>query len=177
MNCEEFEPLLADALGDELSPTDRVAFEEHVARCDACRGEYESARRTLSELRSLPAPRRVSTNDIATVLVPGTTLPLRTRKSGTERSTPSHPAPHRSVIRVLRYAASLLIAFTAGYALHAGLTLSANFPPSPIASERARSGDGVYNVHTLEAAFTRVHLQKPARSDLAKAMIAMVPRR
>ncbi len=173
MNCEEFEPHLADALGDELSPTDRVAFEEHVARCEACRGEYETARRALSELRSLPAPRQVSMRDIDTALVPGVPLRLHAADLGTGRVAQSHAVPRRSFVRVVRYAASLLIAFTAGYALHAGLTFSSR----PVAGERYTSRDGAYGTSTLEAAFARVHAQKPTRSDLAKAMIAMVPRR
>jgi anti-sigma factor RsiW len=39
MNCEEFEMLMADALGDELSPNDRPVFEAHLAECDCCRQE------------------------------------------------------------------------------------------------------------------------------------------
>ena len=56
MNCERFESLLADALGDELSAANRPAFEEHLRACERCRREYESSSAALSALRSLPAP-------------------------------------------------------------------------------------------------------------------------
>lgn len=176
MKCEDCEPLLADALGGELSSTGRVAFEEHIAQCGACRREYETASRTLDELRSLPAPRQMSLRGIGTTLVPDVPLRLQTADSETRRASAFSVVPRRSFGRVLRYAASLLIAFTAGYALHAGFTLSGNARSRAI-PQTGVAGDSIARAQTLEAAFTRVHLQQPARSALAKAMIAMVPRR
>ena len=55
MKCDDFELMLADALGGELSEADRPAFEGHLAECAACRRDYESALATVSRLRNLPA--------------------------------------------------------------------------------------------------------------------------
>ena len=59
-DCEDFEMLTADALGNELSEADRPAFEAHLAQCEKCRREYETASRTVSMMRALPGPTRVT---------------------------------------------------------------------------------------------------------------------
>ena len=104
MKCQDFETLMADALGNELAPADQPIFEEHLAQCDACRHEYATACETLATMRRLPGPEPVTLHDN------GARLGIEDAPTGTRR-------PLRGAFR---YAASGLIAFTAGYALHAG---------------------------------------------------------
>ena len=52
MDCQAFEMMMAEALGDELSPEDRPAFEAHLASCDRCRREYESACATVDRTKT-----------------------------------------------------------------------------------------------------------------------------
>ena len=108
MKCQDFETLMADALGNELAPADQPTFEEHLAQCDTCRHEYATACETLATMRRLPGPEPV------TLKHDGARLGIEDAPMGTRR-------PLRGAFR---YAASVLIAFTAGYALHAGLMVS-----------------------------------------------------
>ena len=176
MNCEQFETLLADALGDELSPADCGALEEHAVQCAVCRGEYESTRRALSEFRSLPAAQRVLLGDIGSELIPSADFRFGKTSFAGRRRTSLRGSAGRSFAGILRYAASLLIAFTAGYAVHVGVTLS-NGPRTRVVPPVEVAVDGSPRSQSLQTAFARVHLQQPTRSALAKAMIAMVPRR
>ncbi len=64
MKCEDVEMLMADALGDELSSDDRSVFEFHLAECDRCRQEYETALRAVDTMRLLPGPRPLRTGSI-----------------------------------------------------------------------------------------------------------------
>lgn len=186
MTCEDFEILMADALGNELSDADRPAFEAHLAGCEKCRREYETASRAVVTMRELPGPERI------TVRREGNRLVIEDKRSAAraagfslregEPGAPlsrwfGYPRGLKSAARrfggVFRYAASILIAFTAGYALHAGLMLSdIGGPPAPIAQEgydRAR----VAPASNLQQALVNAHVRKPARSDLAKCLIAM----
>lgn len=154
MNCEDFQLLLADALGGELSDTQRPAFETHIAQCSPCRREYESMRETVCSLLSLPVAQQVSVRRV------GGRLILSESSRGTMTAFS---------YGLLRYAAGLMIAFTAGYALRAILT------PREVASH-----DGVVQVvsagskrGTLQGAIAGAHLRNPARSDLAKCLSAM----
>jgi len=173
MNCEQFDELLADALGDELSAANRPAFEEHVGACKRCRREYESASAALTAMRALLAP------PLATV---GTASddPIRFRSvSGRGTGLALRWFP------VLRYAAAVLIAFTAGYFYRAEQPPMATSGVNPIMLTKAGdepgasavSGIGVGNAHapprSFEAALAVVHLRNPSQSDLAKCMIAM----
>jgi len=150
MNCEDFKMLLADALGGELSSTDRPAFEAHVAQCSQCRREYESMSGTVRSLQSLPEPQPVSVRRVGSRLILS------------ESSRGSMAALTRGL---LRYAAGLLIAFTAGYALRAGL--------SPRDGAMTHVADAGTKRDTLQSAIAGAHLRNPGRSDLAKCLIAM----
>ncbi|MCR4315778.1 MAG: zf-HC2 domain-containing protein [Planctomycetes bacterium] len=90
MNCERFEALLADALGNELDPKDRALFDAHLESCDKCREEFDSARKVIGLIERLPAP---STSSFV--------------------AAPRAPrSPWRSFLRV---AAVMLVSFILGY--------------------------------------------------------------
>jgi len=55
MNADQFEMMLADYLGDELSPEDRRAFEAHLAEHPEQQTEVDELRETLAELNHLQA--------------------------------------------------------------------------------------------------------------------------
>jgi len=154
MKCEDFQMLLADALGGELSDADRPAFQTHLAQCARCRTEYESMSGAVRSLQALPEPRPVSVRRVGDRLILSESPPRTLAWF-------SHG--------LLRYAAGLLIAFTAGYTLRAGLT-----------PHDATSGAGVVRVadagskrDSLQVAIAGAHLRNPARSDLAKCLMAM----
>lgn len=154
MNCEDFQMLLADALGGELSETDRPAFEAHVAHCATCRREYDSMSGIIGGLQSLPDPPNVS------VRRAGGRLILSDSSRGTMAAL-SHG--------LLRYAAGLLIAFTAGYALRASLAPRAVAP----GGEVVQVADAGHKRGSLQVAIAGAHLRNPSRSDLAKCLSAM----
>jgi predicted anti-sigma-YlaC factor YlaD len=155
MKCSEFERLLADALGDEMSHSDRLVFEEHVCSCDRCRKDYESARVTLGRLRALSVAES-GTVDVSAI-----------RASGVARRA-----------SFLRYAASILVAFAAGYAV-AGWNAQ-----RPDATERRRaaetkSSEGLerYASASFGAALTEAFRERPGGSELSKCLAAMYGRR
>lgn len=161
MNCEDFEPLLADALGDELSDADRAAFDAHLAECGRCRREYETTRAAVESLRALPGPRRVM------VRREGDRLVIRGVSPGGPR------VPRWLTGAAFRYAASVLIAFAGGYALHAGLMIaefgssSGDRGRAPVVAPTPAPGD------SFQEALLSVHERNPHFSDLAKCLIAM----
>jgi len=151
MKCEDFGMLLPDAVGEELSEGDRADFERHLAECTTCRREHESLRATVSEARSLPLPRHVSVQRIGDRLILSES-PMDRRTYG--RSwLPS----------AFRYAASILLAFAAGYALHG---TSSRRGVNPL------SDDGSPG-KTVQVAFANAHLRNPQSSDLTKGMMAV----
>lgn len=178
MNCEDFEALLADVLGGELSGTDRSAFEKHANECERCRDEYDSLRLAVDRMRTLSGPRRVTINHGHNPKISG--------------SAPGGMARGLRLLSkgVFRYAASVLIAFVAGYALHAGLMIGA------ATSERATlvQDDAQTFGHTsmtssahsatpttlirvdnrLKHALINAHERNPTRSDLAKCLMAVL---
>jgi hypothetical protein len=175
MNCERFESLLADALGDELSAPNRPAFEEHLRTCEHCRGEYDSSSSALSAMRSLPAPSIVSVDVGGSDGVPFSRVAWTTKKRVTLRWSAA-----------LRYAATIVIAFAAGYFYRADQKSSATTPGveptmfSHPSNERvvpdlfgSRERFAQSPPRSFEAALAGAHLQNPSRSDLAKCMIAM----
>ena len=185
MKCEDFQMLLADALGGELSDADRPAFEAHTAQCPRCRAEYESMSGAVRSLQALPEPQPVSVRRIGDNLIlgvhpdtlgvhPDTPLPLRGRGQG--EGVPGRTLSESSrgtatwfSHRLLRYAASVLIAFTAGYALRSTLAPrddASGRPVALVANDGAKRG-------SLEGAIAGAHLRNPTRSDLAKCLIAM----
>jgi anti-sigma factor RsiW len=56
MDRKQFEDILADYLGNELSPRDRRAFEEHLAHSAEDRAEVEALQAAVRCLRELPPP-------------------------------------------------------------------------------------------------------------------------
>lgn len=161
MNCTDFEVLLADALGDELSAVDRPVFEAHLAECEKCRREYETALRTVTTMRALPGPAR------ATVRREGNRLVIDDRPS----HAPRVPWWFRG--GVFRYAASILIAFLAGYAVHAGLMMTEAERPADHLVQTDDSIEAPASPSSLQRALVHTHVRNPARSDLAKCLIAM----
>lgn len=170
MNCEPVDSMMADALGDELSPDDRTLFEAHLAGCDKCRHEYETRLETIKALHSLSGPRRV-------------TIQRRGNRLVIQGLPESQPEMMRVRYRgVLRYAAGLLIAFTAGYATHLGVMMgedgSVRSSISPGADHQGSLEMIVASAEkerdTLHSSLVNVHTRRPGRSGLAKGLIAMV---
>ena len=162
MKCNEVQELLADALGDELTPAGRQALDAHLQECGRCRRELDSALTALAKMRSLPGPESVSVDRVGDRLViSGTRAPLRIRAF-----RPSGPA--------FRYAASVLIAFASGYAFHAGrMMMSQAWSAKPPRQTSLQPRDTDEPQETLESALARVHVAKPGRSHFAKCVIAM----
>lgn len=154
MNCEDFQMLLADALGGELSDDQRPGFETHIAQCSQCRREYESMSGAVRSLQALPQPQ-----------------PVRVRRVGRRLilSESSRAAMTSFSFGLFRYAAGLMIAFTAGYALRATLTPRNDAPRDGVVQV---AGAGSKR-DTLQLAIAGAHLRNPARSDLAKCLSAM----
>lgn len=187
MNCEDFEMLMADALGGELASGDRPEFDRHLAECKACRTDFETSQRAIEEMRALPGTQKVTARREGNRLVidaaslasvnaarsttGGTTLGASSRRKKVRpgRTLPDLPS---WATTPLRYAAGLLIAFTAGYALHAGLTLADAARTSPIViNQPAPPGE------SLQGSLAKAHARKPGRSNLAKCLIAMAATR
>jgi len=53
IDCQQYEDLTADYLGDELSGADRAAFEAHLAQCPACKRIVDELANSLNVLERL----------------------------------------------------------------------------------------------------------------------------
>ena len=175
MKCEDFEQLLADALGDELAEADRAAFEAHLAECDACRQEYKSNAAAVQALKGMAGPQEVRVRREGERLIiegPDTLSVVDAAQGMTDTVRPSHGRTERHMSAFLRYAASLLIAFVGGYALHAGLMLSTVDHPgqdSPGTSLVAQT-----ETPTFQTELLRAHQRNPAGSGLSKCMMVLL---
>jgi anti-sigma factor RsiW len=170
MNCEEFEMLMVDALGDELPSRRHPAFSAHLAECSKCRRDYESARRAVETMRDLPAPRPV------TVRREGDRLVIENPRAAgfNPRGRPRRLTPATRLGRgLLRYAASVLIAFTAGYALHAGLMVRGAVRPGGIPVRQGTETGLPEPDGGLQQALVDAHDRSPSSSNLAKCLMAM----
>lgn len=171
MNDERFDELLADAVGGELSKGDAAEFEAALEQSPARRAEFDSLKRAAEAMEMLPGPVVVPIGAIGEKGEPAVSLaqpefsltPVGTTASSYARS-------HGRSAGIMRIAASVLIAFTAGYGTHAWLTIRD-------AVDRARPTDAVVQLadaggETLRDRLTREHLAKPNRSALASCLIA-----
>ncbi len=159
MNCQEFEMMLAEALGDELREGDRQAFDAHAAECARCRSEFASLRRTVTTLQMLPAAQGVRLERVGDQLI------LSTAACGLHPPSPLT----RWFGALVRYAACVVLAFAAGYSLHPeriGPALNWGPRAPRVVSTGSRSD-------SLQAALTGAYGRNPTRSDLAKCLIAM----
>ena len=153
MICTDFEPLLADALGGELTAADGPKFYAHIAACASCRTAYQEGSSAVSVLRSLPGPQRVA-------------LETDTAIGAADAAKTGRP---RAANALLRYAASVLVAFAAGYALSGVRTPS----PQDRTTAQRPSQKGLADGGSFRIALARVHQRNPSRSDLAKGMITL----
>lgn len=150
MSCEDFEMLMADALGGELAESDRARFEGHLAFCATCRDEYQSMVGAVDRMRLLPGSNRVS------------------EAIGREAVSASVGQRRRSRMAIVyRYAASVLLAFSAGYVFR-GEARIASQVDTPIATHPSDDSRP-----TLETALVSAHQKRPGGSRLSTAMIAM----
>lgn len=182
MNCHDFEQLLADAWGGELRDEQRGAFEGHLAACVSCRTAFQEGVQAIGAMQSLGGPIPVTAHREGNRLV----LDLPT--------TNQPRAPRGTFSGALRVAAAILIAFTAGYAFHAGLMMrdAALAPSADIASgqddawvdatpsdlpsvvDTERSGVGSQpRTNTLRSALAGAYLRGDRGSDLARCLTAL----
>lgn len=161
MNCDEIQLLMADALGGELSASNRARLESHLAECPRCRKDLASSRDALDEIRTMPAPvrvrlRREGRHFVAEPIVgSGFSANLWQRTSAWRR------------------AASIIIAFTAGYALHAGLMLTRTGPAVPSQKTQHVTSTAASRDDSFDKALVLAHQRNPLRSDMAKYMGAL----
>lgn len=159
MKCEDFEMLMADALGDELADGDRTSFEAHLDECDTCRREYESLRQTVDAARVLAGPRKVR------VQRDGERLVIQPAETET---TPATNWSTRTASRnsgLMRFAASILIAFTAGYAFHAVRMLADDAAHEPNIVQVDSTPPP-----SVRGSLLLAHARNPSRSGLAKCL-------
>ncbi len=179
MNCEDFDMLMADALGDELSPDDRPDFETHLASCDRCREEYASASDVIASLRSIPGPERVVVRREGDRLIiqdgvePASSTAIHDETTLRHGSARWRSSTNPTFGSLMRYAASLLIAFTGGYGLHAGLIVFGSPDSTASTTVVVDSPSTGAELASLEGAIRETHTRKPTRSGLATCLIAM----
>lgn len=169
MNCEKMEDLMADCLGGEATPADRERLEAHLIDCDRCRREYESSRGLLDQLQAL--------RDVA---------PVERDWSAWQATPATHanPIPLRSATRWLRFAASVLVAFFAGYAASSlqknpGQAVETATPEirgldrSPFRARAPQQAVADAADGSFGSAWLRARLSAPGRSDFAACLLAM----
>lgn len=154
MNCERAKDMLADALGNELTATDRTAFDEHLAGCDACRLEFASLTKTLGALRRLET------------VPPQASLPIGAIAAGA--TSPRF----RLLASLARYAAVVALAFVAGFLARGGVKSDGDIdgPRRPGASIVGPRDDGDL---TTRSALAFAHRRNPHANQLAKLMMAL----
>lgn len=160
MNCERFMDVLADALGNELPPTMQAEYDTHMASCAACRRESESMHETLSTLRHLPPAPEVSIRRLDGSLVLGRSTDLR------RSARPRWDA-------MFRYAAIILLAFLAGFAIRRGPEVSPGVPHVKEGSSPPPPPARVDEYVTFRTALAGAHHKNPSSQRLTKLLMAL----
>ena len=140
MNADHLKDMLADYLGGELGPADRQRFEQYLAGDPEFAAEVASLRKTLSAMRSLEVP----AGSVA-------------GRAGSSRAWAA-----------LRYAAAILLAFSAGYLVHdlagpGGRTTA----PAVVEIEQAPRRPG------WETRFASAYAENAGKSGLARSLVAL----
>lgn len=163
MNCEDFEMLMADALGDELTEGDRTAFEAHLGTCESCRHEWQSLKRTLDATLTLAGPRKVRVqHDGERLVIEPMESDAFSMLQGPKRTAPRYGG-------LLRFAASILFAFTAGYGVHAGFMMADDArQQQPTAQFESTPSP------TVRGSLVTAHARNPSRSGLAKCLATIM---
>lgn len=167
MKCEDFESYLADALGDELAPEDQPTFESHLAECEGCRQEYEKSRRAIDAMRVLSAPQPVSIHREGGRLV--IQMPESSDMTPAVAAAGSRRAAGMGT-GLLRYAATVLFAFTAGYVVHAGVMMADDARPGQLVTHVGES-----TPRNLRGSLVSAHARNPSYSGLGK-LLAVITR-
>ncbi|MCA9251136.1 MAG: zf-HC2 domain-containing protein [Phycisphaerales bacterium] len=131
MNCNDIHSKLADYLGNELTQTDRIAVDRHLANCGACAGEVTSLQETLSALGKLDTVSHdaaaARTNDL--------------------RVVKRRPIIQRLALASLRIAAVLALGFALGRTSVEPLSNTNPNMPTPNGTERAVAQANTTNIH------------------------------
>jgi hypothetical protein len=176
MNRDEFEQKLAEYLGNELDPAERVAFEQELMgawrgadRADPAGGE--SPREVVNAL--LAARERIREN-----LVYPEAAEDRAAHISLPRGSPSAAARRRRLVRVattaLRYAAVFLIAFGAGYLVH-GRAVPSSVAAAPVANVEHAGSPPLGVSPRLAENFERVTRSYPQLSTFERSLITLAP--
>ena len=172
--CKQVQESMADALGGELAEDRQEPFYRHLAQCGACRRDHASCRSVLEAMASLPGSIPAELSEVGEIIL-GRRKP---RVAPAESVSP----PRRSGGRrsgglwtggMWRYAAGLLVAFTAGYVFHAATQDSP--VPGDFGNNVAQRLTDSDNAVTFQSALAQAHTRQPSRSSLAKVLIAMRP--
>ncbi len=166
MNCETCEQLFADALGGELSGEQRGAFHAHLAECRSCRAAYGGDSAAISAMRSLPISDSQTAGAGSSAVIDGLRASRARGFRGAVRGRGfgSRPA---------RLAASLLIAFTAGYAARWMTGPRGGLPASPVAvSVPADEG----RARSVQEALARSFVARRSGSDFARCLAVLFER-
>lgn len=147
MNADEIKGMLADYLGDELSPQDRQRFEEYLDADREFAAEVASLRCALDEMRSLNVPGEDAF------------------------AVPPRAAARRSWSMVLlRYAAVILLAFTAGFLARGWF--SERVGPSEPSPAIADLGQPQHPAE-WQMRFASAYIQNANKSGLARSLVSL----
>ena len=146
IDCKQFEQLLADALGDELSDADRALFDAHLTDCGACRSEYQSLAGAIETVQT-----RLTLPDALAV------------SADSAQASRYRPA---SGWAITRYAAAIAFAFLAGYLLRG------TNPPAP--APDSNDGATAHRSDTVQEQLVIAHQRAPQASSFAKSMLAVM---
>ncbi|MCP4594685.1 MAG: hypothetical protein GY842_28465 [bacterium] len=144
MNAEEARDLLAEYLGDELDSVQQHLFEDCLAKDADLAAEVDGLRRALAAMNSLDAPGGV-----------------------TARREAHQPLRHWSAA-MMRYAAVILFAFSAGY-----LTRNTADPNELASKPGIHQSTGSPEWGALETRVAAAYTQNPGRSGLARSLLAL----
>ncbi|UCG32698.1 MAG: hypothetical protein JSU68_13655 [Phycisphaerales bacterium] len=147
MNADDIKGMLAEYLGDELSPEDRRRFEEYLDTDREFAAEVASLRCTLDDMRSLKVP-----GEGAFAVPP---------RAAERRSWP---------VPVLRYAAVILLAFAAGFLARgwSGGEVGSSGAPPAIADFRPEQPPAGWQMR-----FATAYVKNTSKSGLARSLVSL----
>lgn len=159
MQCGVFQDKLADWLGDELNPAERVEFEKHANQCAVCRKELEQLSHAARAVHMLRPSEAAVAAGVGRVALPVAATPRRWSVAAA----------------LLRYAAVIAFAFVAGFVSRGAPPTETAARPSLTATTPAAAAPPTIHPR-IARNYQRAADQHPNASTLGLSLLSIARR-
>lgn len=163
MNCAELQITLADYLAGEAAPEAVAAVRQHLAECSTCHEQVAGLQAAAAILETSILPPNEAAR-AAAVVAP----PLRSLLNAEAAAAAAfrHEPRVATADRLLRYAAVVLLSFTAGFLARPGFRGGSPVTPTPGEARPPRAA-------TVAESFAQAVTAHPSTTMFSRSLLAI----